>query len=93
MIMTTQISAKERLQMQRDKSKARLRKMRRELGVRHRGRAYSQAEIAEMLGVHRSTVYKYENDFSEFPVMQQMGLAYLYEVSVEYLRGMGADIV
>ena len=91
--MTTQISAKERLQMQRGKSKARLRKMRRELGIRHRGRAYSQAEIAEMLGVHRSTVYKYENNFSEFPIMQQMGLAYLYEVSVECLRGMGADIV
>lgn len=93
MIMTTQISAKEKLKMQRDKSKARLRKMRRELGVKHRGRAYSQAEIAEMLGVHRSTVYKYENNFSEFPVMQQMGLAYLYGVSVEYLRGIGADII
>lgn len=91
--MTTQISAKEKLKMQRDKSKARLRKMRRELGVKHRGRAYSQAEIAEMLGVHRSTVYKYENNFSEFPVMQQMGLAYLYGVSVEYLRGIGADII
>lgn len=45
----------------------------------------SVKEVAEVLGVHQQTLYKYENDSTKIPMSILLQLSELYQMPLDYI--------